>query len=219
MHQVLVFDLDDTLYKEIDFLKSAYWQIANLVGDEGDPKNVFGEMMKAYYRNDSVFQYFISKFCPHETISHLLEIYRNHHPNISLSPDIAEALANLSSVATLAIITDGRSITQRNKINALRLKHFFHDGDILISEETGYEKPSEVPFRLLMDRYPGSEFSYVGDNTEKDFIAPNKLGWNTVCLRDNGQNIHPQHFDVTANFQPKRIVNSLHEVACFCGIV
>ena len=28
MDKVVVFDLDDTLYKEIDYLRSAYWEIA-----------------------------------------------------------------------------------------------------------------------------------------------------------------------------------------------
>lgn len=212
MRQVLVFDLDDTLYKEIDFLKSAFWQIANIVGVEDTPKKVFDEMMDAYYRHDNVFQHFISKFCPHETINHLLDIYRNHQPHISLSSDTAETLECLSSVATLAIITDGRSVTQRNKMAALRLQRFFHDADILISEETGFEKPSEVPFRLLMNRYPGSDFCYIGDNTAKDFIAPNKLGWDTICLRDNGQNTHPQDFDVQVSFLPKSIIESLSKL-------
>ena len=215
MRQVLVFDLDDTLYKEIDFLKSAYWQIANMPGVEGDTKNVFCEMMSAYYRHDNVFQCFISNFCPHETVAHLLDIYRNHQPHISLSSDTAETLERLSSVATLAIITDGRSVTQRNKIAALRLNRFFRDADILISEEIGFEKPSEVPFRLLMDRYPDCEFCYIGDNTAKDFIAPNKLGWDTICLKDNGQNIYPQDFGLPIIFRPQRIVDSLSELYSF----
>lgn len=213
MRQVLVFDLDDTLYKEIDFLKSAYWQIANRPGVEGDAKNVFCEMMSAYYRHDNVFQCFISNFCPHETVAHLLDIYRNHQPHISLSSDTAETLERLSSVATLAIITDGRSVTQRNKIAALRLNRFFRDADILISEEIGFEKPSEVPFRLLMDRYPDCEFCYIGDNTAKDFIAPNMLGWNTICLRDNGENIHSQNFDVKVPFLPNSIIGFLSELS------
>ena len=215
MRQVLVFDLDDTLYKEIDFLKSAYWQIANRPGVEGDAKNVFCEMMSAYYRHDNVFQCFISNFCPHETVAHLLDIYRNHQPHISLSSDTAETLERLSSVATLAIITDGRSVTQRNKIAALRLNRFFPDADILISEETRYEKPSKQPFRMLMDRYPHSSYSYIGDNTSKDFIAPNKLGWDTICLKDNGQNIHPQDFGLPIIFRPQRIVDSLSELYSF----
>ena len=36
-HYVVAFDLDDTLYKEIDFLKSGYYQIAlALCGNAGD---------------------------------------------------------------------------------------------------------------------------------------------------------------------------------------
>jgi len=38
--------------------------------------------------------------------------------------------------------------------------------------------------------YPGKEFWFIGDNTSKDFIVPEKLGWRTICLANCGDNIH-----------------------------
>ena len=212
---VLVFDLDDTLYKEIDFLRSAYWYIATILATGHEPQFVFDEMMSAYYRHDNVFKRIISDFCPNESVEHLLSAYRNHFPHITLSPQTERTLCRLSELHTLAIITDGRSVTQRNKISALRLERFFRDADILISEETGYEKPSEQPFVMLMDKYPHCSYCYIGDNTSKDFIAPNKLGWNTICLKDNGQNIHPQDFCLPAYFRPKNTIDHLSSLFAF----
>ncbi len=214
-NRVVVFDLDDTLYKEIDYLKSAYWQIAGMVAGRHDRQTVFEEMMNAYYRHENVFEHVISYFCPQESVAHLLSVYRTHQPDITLSPDTETTLDALSRQARMAIVSDGRSITQRNKVAALRLERFFSKEDILISEETGHTKPSEVPFRMLMDRYPDACYYYVGDNTDKDFIAPNKLGWGTICLKDNGKNIHPQNFSLSSDCIPQHVVTSLSDIVLY----
>ena len=88
---------------------------------------------------------------------------------------------------------------------------FFFD-DILISEETGYSKPSEEPYRFFMEKYPECEYIYVGDNPAKDFLAPNKLGWMTVCLLDNGQNIHPQDFSLASEYLPQHRIKDITEL-------
>ena len=46
---------------------------------------------------------------------------------------------------------------------------------------------------------------------EKDFIAPNKLGWTTVCLLDNGMNIHKQR-KVDVQKSPLYFISSLKEL-------
>ena len=61
-----------------------------------------------------------------------------------------------------------------------------------------------------MKRYPEChDFTYVGDNPRKDFIAPNALGWQTVCLKDDGRNIHRQRVDdIEKRMMPKRWIDS-----------
>ena len=211
-NKVLVFDLDDTLYKEIDFLKSAFHEIANRISVSIDPQTVFDEMMHTYYKHENVFQLIINKYCPLETIGHLLEIYRNHHPDISLPIETEKVLEQLSQKATLGMITDGRAITQRNKIKALRLDRYFKDDNILISEETGFVKPSEEPYFFFMNKYPSSDYCYIGDNTEKDFVAANSLGWETICLKDNGNNIHKQVFSLPSSYLPHHIIDDFTQL-------
>ena len=55
---VVVFDLDDTLYNEIDFLKSAYLEIANNVSILANVSSlsVFNEMLKNYYNGLNVLK-------------------------------------------------------------------------------------------------------------------------------------------------------------------
>lgn len=46
-------------------------------------------------------------------------------------------------------------------------------------------------YAYFMKRYSYCQsFIYVGDNVKKDFITPNALGWKTICIKDDGRNIH-----------------------------
>ena len=139
-------------------------------------------------------------------------VNREHKPNISLSETVLSELNLLkSSECIIGLITDGRSVQQRNKVEALGLNRWIIDDDILISEEFGSEKPNPANYEYFMKRYPEcDEFIYVGDNLKKDFIAPNALGWRTVCLKDGGRNIHKQDFtSVSTKAMPKIIIEDI----------
>ena len=138
-------------------------------------------------------------------------MYRFHYPEISFLNDTTVFLEKiLSHNIDFSIITDGRSISQRNKIKALGLYDLVKN--IIISEETGFEKPHLNNFKLLERIYPDKKLVYIADNTSKDFLAPNSLNWDTVCLINNGQNIHPQDFNLNIDYLPKIKVNYLTEI-------
>ncbi len=214
---VICFDLDDTLYKEIDFLKSAYREIA-LYAAQGDQllaDKAYGEMLQAYKGGANAFHRLNELLGVETPVSAYLATYRSHRPDIHLEEDVVATLdAQKASGCTLALITDGRSVQQRNKIAALGLNRWIADGDIVISEEIGSEKPDEANYRRIMNRHPDADrFVYIGDNPKKDFIAPNRLGWTTVCLLDNGENIHPQRLaDTPPQAQPQYKVGMWKDV-------
>ena len=83
--------------------------------------------------------------------------------------------------------------------------------DMVISEVFGSEKPALANYEYFMKHYPEChDFTYVGDNPRKDFIAPNALGWQTVCLKDDGRNIHRQEVDgIEEGMMPKRWIERL----------
>lgn len=211
--KVICFDLDDTLYKEIDYLSAAYQVISKAVfGDEWDV--YYAQMLKWYEAGEDVFQN-ACDLVPGLEKASLLQMYRCDVHELTLPAEVEEVLSSLQSGgARLGIITDGRSVTQRNKIEALGLKKYFADEDIIISEEFGSEKPSPANYEYFMRLYPdASGFMYVGDNLKKDFIAPNALGWETVCLLDDGRNIHKQDFDaVTDEMRARKVVRELRRL-------
>ena len=209
--RVVVFDLDDTLYKEQDYLRSAYREIAAMMESHYGLNGIYDQMLIWWQEGENVFQRLISYY-PQSTVNDLLTIYRSHVPAIRLDGQTKSLLDRLHSHAVLGLITDGRSLTQRHKIDALGLSAYMDEKDILISEETGFEKPSDESFRHFMERYPSRTYYYIGDNPAKDFIAPNRFGWTTVCLLDDGRNIHPQDFSLSQQMLPQHRISQFSEI-------
>lgn len=215
-YKVVIFDLDDTLFNEIDFLISAYNEISqflsNVQGVDKSKNEIFDYMHSLYLRKKNPFEQVIS-FLNIKSIktSDLLEIYRNHLPNISLNDDVKEVLDYLKDHKfIIGIITDGRSIQQRNKIKALNLENFI--SGLVISEEFGSEKPNLENFKFFEKKFPNSNYTYVGDNINKDFIAPNQLNWDSICLLNNGKNIHSQNVLLPDSYLPKRFIKNIIEI-------
>ena len=222
--RVICFDLDDTLYKEIDYLKSAYMEIAEFAAGQctgcSESVNIlaikaYNRMLDAYREGLNAFEE-LNRFLGVELpISDYLYIYRHHKPKITLSEDVVRTLDALTDEGVrIGLITDGRSIQQRNKIEALALCRWIDEKDMVISEEFGSEKPALDNYEYFMKRYPEcQDFTYVGDNPRKDFIAPNALGWMTICLMDYGRNIHRQDLDsTTAQALPMKTIESLRDL-------
>ena len=222
--KVVCFDLDDTLYKEIDYLKSAYKEIAAYAsnycyGCSDSPMilavKAYDVMLQTYMNGGNAFERLNDFLGLNLPISDYLQIYHDHKPDIQLSDVAVLALDALKvSDSIIGLITDGRSIQQRNKIEALRLHRWIDDEDMVISEEFGSEKPTSANYEYFMERYPNcKDFTYVGDNPRKDFIAPNALRWTTICLKDDGRNVHKQECSSIANdAMPGKIIKNLGEL-------
>jgi putative hydrolase of the HAD superfamily len=202
---IFVFDLDDTLYSERDFEKSGieyvynYFEIKHISLDSilNNRKNWIDQIINV--TNKEI------------TIQIVLDIYRYHLPSIELYKDSKFFLDMLLSHGNeMSLITDGRSITQRNKLKALGIESYFKN--IVISEEVNSEKPSDYNFNLVMNNKCPENYIYIADNPKKDFITPNKLGWTSICILDRGQNIHVQNFDLPKDFLPQFSINSFQEI-------
>jgi putative hydrolase of the HAD superfamily len=205
--KTIVFDLDDTLIHEIEYLKSAFLEISEIV--DIDNKKLFDIMLEWYEKKENVFENII-KLYPKITVEKLKQSYRNHFPQLDSKFKNRELLLQLKkSGYKLGLISDGYSITQRSKIKAMNIESIFDL--IVISEEFGSEKPNENNF-ITFHQFQTDEYFYVGDNTKKDFIAANNLGWTTICLLNNGKNIHPQNFNLDLVYLPKISIKSLDDL-------
>jgi putative hydrolase of the HAD superfamily len=104
----------------------------------------------------------------------------------ALADDAKESLATLSSMASIAVISDGPIASQSRKVDALGLRRF---ADPLILTEimgSAFRKPHPRAFRQVEKSRPARLHVYVADNPLKDFTAPKQLGWTTVRVRRPG---------------------------------
>lgn len=180
----VIFDLDDTLYPEKQYVRSGYKAIAYYLKCPDAEERLWRYFEKGDYAIDC----YLKEIGRSDEISNCVDIYREHRPEISLYSGVVELIEELKNKEIkVGIITDGRSAGQRNKIEALGLERLI--SDIIITDELGgiqFRKPYDVAFRLMERRWklPYEEIVYVGDNTAKDFQAAQQLGMKCVWLRN-----------------------------------
>ena len=215
MVKSIIFDLDDTLFYELDYLKSGFSSVARKISNEqGISRQDIQELLiETYFLNLNPFKEMINRFNLKYSVEYCLNIYRTHIPKIKLSPSASVMLEELlDQKFNLGLLTDGRSIQQRNKIKSLKLEKYFKH--IIISEEFGSMKPAKKNY-IYFSKIAFSDsriFYFVGDNIDKDFYTPNKLGWTTICLKDKGFNIHKQNFDKSSDYIPMYTVKDYDEI-------
>lgn len=180
----VVFDLDDTLYDEIDFVRSGYRAVADamLARYKADCR----AFLKDRWRSRLFDEAFQAAAAAHglgaEVVTWMIDVYRDHKPVIRTRDGVVELLGSLKADdVVLGCITDGRSRTQRAKLESLGLGECFDV--VLVSEETGHSKPDPFNFEEIMRRIDAQRWWYVADNPLKDFVAPKALGWKTICVR------------------------------------
>ena len=191
---VLIFDLDDTLYPELDYILGGFRAAASAVEESwGHPAaETYRELERIFLSapDAPVFDRWLERRGEGGTEGQdrdrMLSAYRGHRPELRLFADASWALDMLGAEYRLALLTDGRSESQRYKIEALGLKDTFRE--VLVTDEFGlsWRKPSPRGFELLLARLGGcrpEDAVYIADNPAKDFLAPNLLGMQSVRVR------------------------------------
>ena len=179
----VIFDLDDTLYSEKEYVRSGYKAVSDALGG-GYEKKLWSYFEAGKPAIDELLRE-LGRESDKQTI---LNVYRNHKPVIHLYDGVSELIQELKNKGIkIGIITDGRPEGQKNKIIALVLDQLIED--IIITDELGgiqFRKPCDIAFRILKTRWrlPASEIIYVGDNPVKDFQAPQQLGMKTVYFNN-----------------------------------
>lgn len=194
--KAVLFDLDDTLYPEIEFVKSGFRVVARYLSSRYhlDENALFAQMLDILQKEGrgKIFDNLLHSLGLYtkEKVKLLVYLYRSHRPTIQLYDDVLPTLEYLRRCGMrLGIVTDGMASVQRNKIAALGLENLF---DVIIcTDELGREcwKPSTVPYKIALDLLQISllEAVYVGDDISKDFLGPNSIGMLTIQVKRHTQ--------------------------------
>lgn len=219
MSLVIVFDLDDTLYLERDYVRSGFqavggWAARNLgISDfAARAQDRFESGMR-----EGIFDAILSESRCGESVAPLVEVYRDHRAAITLLEDASACLNGLRGTIPCALITDGASRVQRQKVAALGLEWM---SPVIVTDEHGIEfrKPNRFAFEKMESNFGGkrSRFVYVGDNPKKDFAVPLELGWIAIRIRRPGG----LHYDVPnlAGATPHFEIRDLNDLTRLPGL-
>lgn len=190
--QAVIFDLDDTLYPEKEYVRSGYRKIAQILPEVSD---AYEKLWTAFEKGQNAIDQVLldEGIYTEERKKECLDCYRRQEPDIALLPEAEQLLETFrKSGKKIGILTDGRVEGQRAKIKALGLEKLADE--IIITDELAgkcgdvmrFRKPSDIGFRLMQLRLnvPFEQMVYIGDNRKKDFDAPLQLGMKAVWYRN-----------------------------------
>jgi putative hydrolase of the HAD superfamily len=132
---------------------------------------VWGSALKEYGINDSI----LTK----RLIERFIAIRRQNH---ILFPETAEVLTNLQKEYALGMITNGDAQTQREKIQASNIEHFFDY--VVVSGDIGKAKPDADIFHhaLKQSNQIPEDSIMIGNSLEHDVTGAKAIGMGSVWV-------------------------------------
>lgn len=191
MIKLVIFDLDDTLYPEEQFVKSGFWVVALELSKwtNEPPSKIFSSLERIQRLSSKmVFDRILKEYGIYSSknVEKLVEIYRAHEPNLTLYEDAEKTIRTLKKRGKkLGLISDGYYYVQKRKVEVLGLESLFDI--IVLTDQWGkkYWKPHPRAFKVILENISvkPSESVYVGDNLQKDFLASRKMGIYSIHIK------------------------------------
>lgn len=186
---ILVFDLDDTLFDELTYVKSGFKAVSEDLstrfGISAKSALAFMKDHLAQKGRKQVFDAVLTHFGVYskKNVDRCVKVYHLHKPNIVLSPEALRCLRLFKDVSKY-IVTDGNKVVQANKIEALGLEKYIRFSYITHRYGIKNAKPSLYCFEKICQRekVTPNQVVYIGDNPNKDFIQLKRAGFHTIRL-------------------------------------
>jgi putative hydrolase of the HAD superfamily len=188
--KAIVFDLDDTLYAQIDYKRSGFKVVSEWVAREFelDRQEVLIILEEILDQYGPSYPYMLNRLAERVNLEDaalplMIDAFIQHDPDIQCYPGVKEMLTRLRKIYRIGILTDGRHEVQSLKINALGLVPMVDQ--ILCSDAMGLEKPADELFAWFEEKFalPGMNLMYMGDNPQKDFYGATLRGWTTIRVK------------------------------------
>lgn len=217
MIKVAVFDLDDTLYYEKEYVLEAFREVCNYLSEKYNKDSDIlykqaVEILEVEGRG-KIFNILCEKNNIDENILKLVDIYRNSKPELNLYEE-SKNIFNYAKMRGLkiGIITDGCSKVQWNKIKALSLEKIVEK--IIVTDDygKGFEKPHKKSYIEIINCFNvrPEECVYVGDNPKKDFIGAKELGMRTIrIIHEKGDHIYDK---VDTKYEADEVIYNLNQL-------
>lgn len=215
----VVFDLDDTLLPEHEYVASGYAAVSDFLSPilAVPARQITDELWEIFHSADRSRAYNVL-LANHghedpELIQECVRTYRAHVPTVELSAEARRVLEICLDHGPVGIVTDGPEVMQAAKVRALGLEELgLH---VVLSDALGGRdawKPSPrgmLEVTRMMGVSPTATV-YVGDNPAKDFLAARAAGMGSIRYRTERQ-LHAR-VEPAGGAEPDAEVNSLDEL-------
>ncbi|MDR0900763.1 MAG: TIGR02253 family HAD-type hydrolase [Methanobrevibacter sp.] len=214
MDKAVFFDVDDTLLDTSSFAELARKAAIDLMVENGLPldnegaykllKEIVSQKGSNYHKH---FNVLTKTVCGEENpLLIALGMVTYHNVKFSLLrpfPRTTEILIYLKSKGyRLAVISNGLTIKQWEKLVRLNLHYFFDE--IITSEEVGFEKPNKRIFEEALDKMgcKAERSIMVGNKFEVDTLGAVNTGMSAILVNSNiseqeKQKIKDENLDIT----------------------
>ena len=217
--EAVLFDLDDTLYEQAQWLDGAWRAVARMgpplieerallaalrtVAAEGsDRGRIIDRALAAVGRGDLAVAPFV-------------EAFRRFRPDVLAPyPGVDACLTALGNAVPLGLVTDGDPALQASKLAALGLAHHFQV--VVYSDELGgrgMRKPAPAPFLAALEQLgvDPAESVYVGDRPDKDVAGALATGMRAIRV------LTGEYRDAPSEPEPWLTVDRVAELAPVLG--
>jgi putative hydrolase of the HAD superfamily len=207
--RAVVFDLDDCLYLETEFVLSGYRAVAAWLSlrhqvPEADAYGRLAAMHEAGVRGET-FDRLLDGLglADRVAVQELVSVYREHWPTIRPCDDAVRVVPAIRRHYRVGLVSDGYLSVQRNKLGALGIREWFDA--VVFSDELGRDdwKPSPRPFAEALRRLEvaAADAVYVADNPSKDFLGARRSGMQSIRVR-RPQGLHARLEPPSAEHAP-----------------
>lgn len=198
----VIFDVDETLYNMTQPFERAFkeiWQdkydidmyelytASRIYSDRVFDQVMAGTMTvdgAGVYRMQHAMRDFGFEITEEEALE-FQHVYRKHQQHLDISKTMERILNLLKERGvSLAILTNGETNHQMEKIRGMGLERWFSDDRIFVSDAVGYFKPDVRTFRAVEDalHLNREETWYIGDSIENDIEGAGAAGWHAILL-------------------------------------
>jgi putative hydrolase of the HAD superfamily len=199
----IIFDMDNTLYPEQQFIRSGFRAVAAEVSLRfGTPyRDGLATLLRALRlgsRAEALQILCAVHGLPQSAIGDLVDVIRAHDPVLHLPETTRTALRRARAEGwRLGVLTNGLPTTQARKVRALGIDTLVDT--IVYGEEwgSGRGKPDREPFDLTRCRLnvPTAQTVFVGDDESRDIEGARQAGFRTILVRQPGHGGHASGAD------------------------
>lgn len=199
--EIVGFDMDGTLYDEVEFISQVYRPIAlklSVISNKCSEeiyewmKSRWVEKGSSYNKifEEVLYGVNINNTCKEKIISECVTIFRDFKPQITLSEKVKVILNEMSKNFKLFLVSDGSKDLQARKFKSLDLGRWIEPANIGITGEFGphFYKPSTKIIEKIQILKPGNyegKVVYFGDrDVDKYFSSRAKFKFVHVnCMK------------------------------------